>query len=375
MEKNTRLHKKQSRRDFAGSLAKGIGWATMGLPLISAYPQILTRRLDQKLGIALVGLGNYSTNQLAPALQKTQHIELRGIVTGTKAKEGIWQKKYGIPDQNVYNYQNFDSIADNPDIDVIYVVLPNSMHAEYTIRAAKAGKHVICEKPMAITVKDCQAMIDTCKANQVKLAIGYRLHFEPHHQELMRYTREKINGKIKYVEAEFGFRIGDPNQWRLKKALAGGGAIMDVGIYCIQGARYGTGEEPIAITAREFKTDPIKFKEVDELVTWQLEFPSGAVANSTTSYASGFNRLMVSAEKGSIEIEPCYGYGGIKGTINGKAMGLPNNNHQAAQMDAFARNILDDTPCIVSGEEGLRDIKVIEAMYKSIRKKGKRVLI
>ena len=131
-----------------------------------------TGQPGRKLGIALVGLGGYSKGRLAPALQETQYCRLAGIVTGTPSKADEWMKQYNIPKANVYDYKTFDRIADNKDIDVVYVVLPNSMHEEYVVRAAQAGKHVICEKPMAIFPKACQNMIDACKKANKQLALS-----------------------------------------------------------------------------------------------------------------------------------------------------------------------------------------------------------
>ena len=150
---------------------------------------------------------------------------------------------------------------------------------------------------------------------------------------------------------------------------------MDVGVYCIQASRYGSGLEPIAITAQEFKTDPVKFKEVDETVTWQLEFPNGVVSNSTTSYNLRTNRLYLNYAKGSAELEPSYSYGGLQGRVGKQSLDFGRTNQQARQMDGFAANILENTESEVSGEEGLRDMRVIEAMYKSIALGGKRVEI
>src|SRR5215217_4120012 len=151
-----------SRRDVLKALALG-GAATLFSPhaLLAGTSQQKTR-----LGVALVGLGYYSTDLLAPALQQTKNCHLAGIVTGSPDKAEAWKKKYNIPDKNIYNYQNFDSIANNPDIDVVYVVLPPSMHHEYVIKAANAGKEVWCEKPMAISAKECQEMVDACKKNK-----------------------------------------------------------------------------------------------------------------------------------------------------------------------------------------------------------------
>ncbi len=351
-----------SRREFIQKV--GAGAALSSLPSVAAFSK--TTFQEKKLGVALVGMGYYAENKLATALQETRNCYLAGIVTGTPAKAERLKAKYNLPDKNIYNYETFDRIIDNKDIDIVYVVLPNSMHAEYVIRAAKAGKHVITEKPMAVSVKECQAMIDACKKAGVKLSVGYRLHFEPFTQEAMRIGQQKVFGKVKLVESSDGFKIGDPTQWRLKKSLAGGGAMMDVGVYAIQAARYSTGEEPISVTAQEFKTDPVKFKEVDETIFWQMEFPSGAVSNSATTYASSTERLFISAENGWVELRPAYGYGPLAGRTSKGELNIPHTNHQALQMEDFAKCIVENKESSVSGEEGLKDLKVVEAIYRAI---------
>jgi predicted dehydrogenase len=321
----------------------------------------------KKLGYALVGLGSLSKNQIAPAFQKTQYCKLAGLVSGTPAKLKEWSIKYNIPQKNLYNYENFNKIAENPDIDIVYIVLPNSMHAKYSIHAAKAGKHVLCEKPMGNSVKECKEMISVCQKAKKQLAIGYRLHFEPHNLETMRLGQEKVFGPVKIIEASHCFHIGDPNQWRLKKALAGGGALMDVGIYAIQAARYVTGEEPISVSAQEFKTDHEKFREVDETIFFQLQFPSGAIANCGTSYTRYINRLYVTAKDGRFKLEPAYTYDGIEGWSSEGKMNFPQIDQFAAEMDDFANCILANKPTRISGDEGLKDLKVIEAIYNAIK--------
>jgi predicted dehydrogenase len=308
-------------------------------------------------------------------LQQTEHCYLAGIVTGTPSKITTWRNRYDIPEKNVYNYQNFDNIKNNPDIDIVYVVLPNSMHAEYTIRAAQAGKHVICEKPMALSVEDCDKMIAASKKAGKTLSIGYRLHFEPYNLEMVRLGTQKIYGNIKTMNAGFGFSIGDPTQWRLKKALSGGGPLQDVGVYCIQGFCYTTGLEPVSVMAQEGeKTDLEKFREVEQSVSWQFEMPGGIVCNGTSSYSEGSNYLQAVAEKGTFEISPAYSYSGQRGKIPGGAMDLPRINQQARQMDGFALSIKNNQPTIVPGEMGRRDVKLIAAIYEAMRT-GKKIMI
>jgi predicted dehydrogenase len=363
-----------------------VGLTTLALPVLSSFSQcksseeskknhIMNQKQKGKLGIALVGLGNYATNQLAPALQETEHCYVAGIVTGTSSKIEQWQSKYSIPDGNVYNYQNFDSIRDNPDIDIVYVVLPNSMHAEYTIRAAQAGKHVICEKPMAITSRECDEMIAACKKAGKLLSIGYRLHFEPYNLEMVRLGTQKIYGDIKRMSGGFGFPAGDPNQWRLKKALSGGGPLVDVGVYCIQGFCYTTGMEPIAVTAQEGpKTNPQKFKDVEQSLTWQMEMPGGLICEGKASYSENMNFLKAEAEKGTFELTSAFNYTGQSGYTPEGRMNFPHINQQARQMDDFALAIKNNRPTPVPGEMGRRDVRIIEAIYEAMST-GKRVMI
>jgi predicted dehydrogenase len=364
----------QSRRHFIRHASRGALAVTLAS---GAAPFVLTSRAaepEKKLGFALVGLGNLSTNQIAPALQKTKHCRLTAIVSGTPEKRQKWAAKYHLPERCIYTYETFDKIKDNPDIDVIYVVLPNAMHGEYTVRAAQAGKHVLCEKPMEVSVEKCQQMIDACKKHDRQLAIGYRCQFVPFHQEMIRVSREKQFGPLKLIEASFGFKIGDPNQWRLKHNLAGGGALMDVGIYALQGTRYTSGEEPIEITAFETKSDPAKFKEVDETIFWHMKFPSGIRASCGTTYnANGMNRLYAGFENGWASLDPAYSYGGLKGRTSKGEMDFPQIDHFAAEMDDFAQCILKNKRTRVPGEEGLQDVKIMTAIYESIRTGGKAV--
>ncbi|MCB9050850.1 MAG: Gfo/Idh/MocA family oxidoreductase [Lewinellaceae bacterium] len=358
-----------TRREFIRKSAQTA--ALLALPnfLYSAGPT----HESPKLGVALLGLGNYATNQLAPSFAHTRHCRLAGIVTGSPEKADSWKKRYQIPDNNIYDYDNFDSIKDNPDIDVVYVVTPNALHLPFAARAARAGKHVICEKPMEISVGRCRQMIEACEKAGVKLQIGYRLQYDPFHQELKRLGTEQIYGKVKVIHSAFSFYGINSDNWRFTDPkLSGGGPLMDVGIYCIQGARYATGEEPMAITAQGYKSIPEKLPGMEETICWQMEFPGGAVANCTSSYVAHDNHIRVSAEKGAYGLYPAFTYGTLAGYVNDQSMGEHSHHQQAAQMDAFALNITQDTPVVASGEEGMRDMKYIEAIYEAART-GERV--
>ena len=328
-----------------------------------------------KLGIALVGLGGYAGGQLAPALQQTKHCYLAGIVTGTPSKIPLWKDKYNIPVENIYNYDNYDTIKDNPDIDIIYVVLPNSMHAEYTVRGFEAGKHVICEKPMALTVEECDKMIAASKKADKFLSIGYRLHFDPYHLDMIRMGTQKEYGAIKKIVSEF-LQPSIKGEWRLDKKYSGGGPLMDLGIYCLQGVIYITGMEPVAVTAQTFPvSDKEKFTDIEETLDWQMEMPDGMIAECRTSYSGSANRIKAEAEKGWFELDPAFYYAGLKGTTaDGKIIFHAPLSQQAKQMDDIALSIKNKKASIVPGEMGRRDVKIIEAIYKAMRT-GERVVI
>ena len=317
------------------------------------------------MGVALVGLGYYSTDVLAPALQLTKHCKLTGIVTGSARTVPRWQRDYGIKDGNVYTYDTIQGIADNDDIDVIYIVLPTGLHAEYAIKAANTGKHVWCEKPMARTVSECQSMIEACRKNNVKLSIGYRMQHEPNTQTIMRYAREKPFGKIKEVIAEAGYYDPRKEHWKLVKEI-GGGAMYDMGVYSVNGARYATGEEPTSIFATHSTNRPEIFTEVDETTNFTLTFPSGAIAKCKTSFGERLNKLEVTCENGWYNLIPFQSYSGVQGRASdGTKFNKRIPNQQAKQMDDDALAIMENKPMLVPGEEGLRDIAIVEAAYKS----------
>ena len=366
-----------SRRDFLQKIT-ATALALPSVPALSMNIHNTARRYEGPiLKVAILGLGSYGT-RVADAMQTCQMAKLTGAISGTPSKIKDWQSKYGIPEKNCYNYENFDAIKNNPDIDAVYIITPNSLHLPFCLRVAAAGKHVISEKPMALNEKEGKQMVEATKKANVKLLVGYRMHFEPKTLEIIRMRSAGELGKVLFFQGLSGFRIGDPKQWRLNKALSGGGSLMDIGIYSINGARYFIGEEPVWVTAQETKTDPEKFKEgIDETTTFQLGFPGGAMASCLSTYTlNNLDRFFLDGEKGFAELQPSTGYGPIKGRTSAGELTQPHVTHQTVQMDEMSAIIFQGKKPVVpvDGEEGVKDLRIMDAINQAV-KTGKKVLI
>ena len=355
-----------NRRTFARSLAAGVL-----LPSLPALGQ--GQSSGRKLRYCIVGLGRISINHFMQGCKLSQHSEVVAFVSGHREKADKLAGDYNVPAKNIYSYANYDEIAHNSDIDAVYIALPNSMHAEYTIRAAKAGKHVFCEKPMATSVEESQAMIDACKAAKRKLMIAYRCQYEPTNLHAIKLIRDGSLGKIQAIESANGFNE-KAGEWRLDKKLAGGGPLMDVGIYSLNACRYLTGEEPAGLEGHCTVVDHDgRFTSVEENCGWTMRFPSGVVASCNTTYGApmdGFIR--VHGSKGVLHMEPAFSYQGIhlKADINGQPPvdDLSTEKDPAQftrEADYFAECVFQDKEPKSDGEEGLRDMKYMAAIYKS----------
>ncbi len=362
-----------SRRQFLRQFAVGGAAVATGV----SFPNLLRAdtALQKPLGVALLGLGTYSSTQLAPALQQTKLCRLVGVVSGHPEKIAKWTKQYSLPEKNCYRYEDFDRIAENKDIDVVYVVTPNTLHRDFVVRAAKAGKHVICEKPMGGSVAECDAMIAACAAAKVKLSVGYRMHFDPNVQEMMRLQRTQEFGAFTKLTGNFSFVFGK-HAWRVEKKLAGGGPLMDIGIYVIQAACMAAGAAPSAVTAHEEpKERPEFFVDVEEAITFKLEFPGGTTLEARTSYNDHANTFRAEGAKGWIEFtDNAFSYAIGKVTTSKGDLNFPAVNQQALQMDDFADCIRTGRESEVGGAMGRRDMKIIEAIYEAART-GKRVAV
>jgi predicted dehydrogenase len=369
-----------SRRGFIGKLGQGLVAANVaGALLKDASAQLVVPDPPgKKLGWAIVGLGSLSINQILPAFAKCEKSKVVALVSGHPDKANKLALRYGVSPKNIYNYQNYDSIKDNPEVDVIYIVLPNGMHAEYTVRGFQAGKHVLTEKPMANTPAECQQMIDAAHSAGRKLMVAYRCQYEPYNKEAIRIARSQELGPTQMILADAGFNMGDPMQWRLNKQLAGGGSMMDIGIYALNASRYLTGEEPTEVNAMTYTTPgDVRFKEVEENTIFQLRFPSGILANCSSSYGYFHqSHYRVMGTDARLCMDPATWYSGLRLWIErGNEIDqrdLPEVDHFATEMDHMSDCVRQNKTPLTPGEEGLRDLKIITAIYEAA-KTGKTV--
>lgn len=378
-----------SAGEAAASVLPGGGKSMADLVSVSLPPleqpteqkqQVMTAMLppDKRIGYAIVGLGNLSLGQILPGFGACKNSRVVALVSGHAEKMQKVAAQYGIASKNLYNYQNFDEIKNNPEIDAVYIVLPNSQHEEFTIRAARAGKHVLCEKPMTTSSKAAENMIDACNKAGKKLMIAYRIQYEPHNRLAMQWARNKHAGNIKLIELVNSQNIGDPVQWRLHKALSGGGSLPDIGLYCLNTSRFILGEEPHTVTASTYSTPgDVRFKEVEETVLWQMQFPGGARVSACCSYGVHQSRRYrcYGDNGGYFGLDPAFDYVNLKmesSQAQGKLEVKQNpsmtpKNQFAQEMDHFSQCILEDKQPFTPGEEGLQDQRIMEAIYESAR--------
>ncbi|MEY3530687.1 MAG: hypothetical protein CAK89_02815 [Opitutia bacterium AMD-G3] len=358
-----------SRRQFLGTFATATAALAFAPRLLSA-----DEPKPRKLGLALCGLGNYSNGELAPALLETANVKLVAAITGTRAKGEKLAASHGFPTANIYGYGDWDKIAANKDIDVVYVVTPPGIHAQNVIAAFGAGKHVICEKPMANTVAECDAMIAAGQKAGKRLAIGYRLHYDPYHQELVRLAKTQEFGPFLKISSANGYTLRRKS-WRIEKKLAGGGALLDMGIYSLQACCMAANANPVAVTAKELpKTQPELFVEVEQALECRLEFANGAVADVWSGYDANRAELEATAAKGWFKgARPVFSYRGLNVSTSAKGkLDFGVFRQQQRHMDAVCAAIRDGGEFTCTAQVGRRDMVIIEGIYESI-KTGKKV--
>lgn len=342
---------------------------------------------DERVGFAIVGLGRLSVDQILPAFGSSKYCKPVALMSGSDdgrqpggtdlSKAYKLAAQYGIPRSSCLTYAQFEELAHMPEVKVIYIVLPNSMHAEYVVRGAAAGKHILCEKPMATTAADCEKMIAACRKANVKLMIAYRQQYEPMNRALGATVRTGKLGTLRSIVATNSQNEGDPAQWRLRRRMAGGGCLPDVGIYCLNAARFLSGEEPVEVFGATFQPqgEP-RFAEVEATCTFTLRFPSGLLATCNTGYAAHSSQfLRLEGSEAWAELNPAFAYNGLKlrmgKLVDGKNTVLEPNimskDQFAQEMDHMAQCATGGMDPHTPGEEGLQDQRVIDAIYESAR--------
>jgi predicted dehydrogenase len=332
---------------------------------------------SQRVGFAVMGLGRLALSNILPAFAQCKHARLTGLISGDPEKMRVVAAQYGVPQSFCYGYGDMAKLRGNQAIQVVYVVLPNALHRDAVVDAAQAGKHVLCEKPMAVNPDEARAMIEACGRASVKLMIAYRCQYEVNHRELAKRARAGELGTIELIDAINTQNQGDPTQWRQVRELAGGGALPDVGLYCLNTTRALVGEEPIEVSATIHSpaNDP-RFKEVESTVSFTLRFPSGLIANCATSYSLHEHRNMrVLGSKGSAELANAFGYEGQKLRLSRRedraeassefSFGI--KNQFSLEMDHMALCVRNDVKPRTPGEEGLQDQVIMAAIYESAR--------
>jgi predicted dehydrogenase len=331
----------------------------------------------QRVGYAIVGLGHLALGQILPAFGKSKYSKPVALVSGNREKAQKVAAQYGIKSKSIYDYHSYDRLAQNPEVQVIYIVLPNSMHVEYVGRGAKAGKHILCEKPMATKASDCEKMIAACRDAKVKLMIAYRQQYEPMNRALVKMVKEGKLGALRSIVATNAQDQGDPTQWRQKLALSGGGCLPDVGIYCLNAARFISGEEPVEVwgATHQPKDDP-RFAEVEATCAFTVKFPSGLIASCSSGYSAHRSQfLRVEGERAWAELNPAFGYSDLKlrtkiledGHDTTREPSIGSKDQFAEEMDHMSLCVQQDLQPHTPGEEGLQDQRIVDAIYESAR--------
>lgn len=328
-------------------------------------------KTPKRVGYAVVGLGHIAEHAVLPAFRHAKRSRLIGLVSGDAAKAQRLAKKFGAPSHCTYD--RFEQCLRNPDIEAVFIATNNSRHLEFTRRAAVAGKHVLCEKPLANTSDECRQMIDACHGAGVKLMTAYRKYFEPSSVALKKLIDSKKLGRLKLIHSAFTFNLPVQQTWHLKRELAGGGSLWDVGVYCVNAVRWLTGLEPIEATAYAWSADPQRFKEVDESIAFQLKFPDGLFVQASSSFAAAkASFIQIHGEKGWAAVDPAFAYSGKKslfGQIDGKWFGkeyAPSEEFHL-ELDHLADCIRANREPEPDGTAGMRDVAVMEAIYEAAK--------
>ncbi len=322
----------------------------------------------QRVRYAVAGLGHLAQIAVLPAFKQCPNAELVALVSGDPLKQKKLGAKYGIDE--VYSYDRYEECLSN-GVDAVYIVLPNHLHKDFTVRALNAGVHVLCEKPMAVTEEECEAMIRAAEKNNRKLMIAYRLHFEKGNLEAIAMARRGKLGELRFFTSEFAQQVVKNNIRLSQDVEEGGGPIYDMGVYCINAARYLFGAEPTHVLACSASKNEARFRNAEEMTSVTLKFPGERLATFTASFgAADIGRYTLVGSKGVLTADPAYGYSDkirLHITIDEKTRvrNFPKRDQFAAEVEYFSECILKNKEPEPSGFEGLADVRVVEAIYQS----------
>ena len=324
-------------------------------------------RPSKRVRYAVVGLGHIAQVAILPAFANASNSELGALITGDAEKAKKLSKKYNVP---AFHYDDLEKVVTEQKIDAVFIALPNNLHRLFTERAAHAGAHVLCEKPMATSEKDCKAMISACKRARVRLMIAYRLHFAPAHLQAIALARSGRLGELRFFSSIFGMQV-EADNIRTDPEF-GGGPLRDLGVYCINAARYLFGAEPLEVRATiTSKREDKRFARVEEMASAILQFPGDRVAQFTSSFgSSNVASIQLVGTKGMLRIEPAYTYSGqLKWHLT---VGEKQSKRTFAKGDQFAPQLIHFSDCVLNGKQpepdgydGLADVRVVEAIFKS----------
>ena len=329
---------------------------------------------SKPVGYAVIGLGGFAQRAILPGFKHSKKGKLVALVSGDKLKAQRLARKFGAGAS--YTYDELPACLSDPQVEAVYIATNNGSHARHAVQAANAGKHVLCEKPMANSVEECRQMLTACRASDVRLMIAYRKYFEPSSLELKKlYTSGKL-GRLKYIHSAFGIFLPprlERGAWHLDPKLSGGGSLPDVGVYCVNTIRWLVGEEPSAVSAYQWAADPRRFSQVDENIAFRLDFPGGIVAQCTSSFqAAESSFLQVNGEKGWACLSPAYQYDLARrlfGEIAGRRLEKKFKviDELSLEIDALADAVRRRREPEPNGVQGMRDMVVMEAIYQSAR--------
>jgi predicted dehydrogenase len=336
-----------------------------------AFPKVMplgeSEIIQQRLGIAILGLGTFSKERIIPAVHQSSYCGLAAVICGDDHDKKQVAGQYNIDEDQVFYYDEMDTISEDRGIRLVYIAVPNALHHKYALKAAAAGKHILCEMPLATSVKECGEIVAAAKNHKVRLYNNYHLQFSPWHQEMERLGTCRVMGKVKQIKARYSRRLNAGNDdWRLKKEMAGGGALLDLGLWLVQACRHISGEEPVFVKAYKENKPSATDREIEDAVHWEMSFPSGAIADCSCSYGDEQNLIEVEAEKGTFSLNPAFDPQKIRGEVNKEEMKFPEVMPEEVLLDHVAYSIIYNEPSPVNGAEGLKDMRVIAAIYRSI---------